>query len=74
MPPPPGVTRAHNSCPKAIVVFDHVPPAAATGAGQVALERSQIVDVIDQSGPEWWKVADAVGRTGYYPAHYLKII
>ena len=30
VPPPPGVTRASNACPKAIVVFDHVPPGVDT--------------------------------------------
>ena len=75
VPPPPGVTRASNACPKAIVVFDHVPPGnGINSAGQVSLDRSQIVDVIDQTGKDWWKVMDATGRSGFYPAHYLKII
>lgn len=73
VPPPPGVTRASNACPKAIVVFDHVPPASDS-YGQVSLDRSQIVDVVDQTGRDWWKVSDAMGRQGYYPSHYLKII
>ena len=47
---------------------------ASDSYGQVSLDRSQIVDVVDQTGRDWWKVSDAMGRQGYYPSHYLKII
>ena len=41
----------------------------------MSLAKSQIVTVLESKrGSEWWKVQDTIGRRGYYPAHYLKMI
>ena len=42
---------------------------------EVSLEKSQVVNILDaKPGAEWWRVKDEIGRIGYYPAHYLRII
>ena len=68
-------TYIHKYIHKSAVKSDHTFLLLASDSyGQVSLDRSQIVDVVDQTGRDWWKVSDAMGRQGYYPSHYLKII
>ena len=69
-------SRVHKYVHKSAVKSDHTffLLQASDSYGQVSLDRSQIVDVVDQTGRDWWKVSDAMGRQGYYPSHYLKII
>ena len=70
-PPPPGVTASNNQ-PKAIVVFDYVKKA---NSKEVTLDKSQIVTVLESKpGSDWWRVQDSIGRKGFYPSHYLKMI
>ena len=72
-PPPPGVMTSDNR-PKAIVVFDNS-ASKQQGAGEVSLGKSQIVSVLEaNSRSEWWKVEDNLGRQGFYPSHYLRMI
>ena len=41
----------------------------------MSLGKSQIVTVLESKrGSEWWKVQDSIGRQGFYPSHYLKMI
>ena len=85
-PPPPSVNIASGhphivgasapsndivAGPKAIVVYDYT----KKDSQEMSLAKSQIVTVLESKrGSEWWKVQDTIGRRGYYPAHYLKMI
>ena len=61
----------NNSKPKAIVVYDYT----KKDNQEMSLGKSQIVTVLEsKKGSEWWKVQDNIGRQGYYPSHYLKVI
>ena len=41
----------------------------------MSLEKSQVVSVLDaKPGAEWWRVKDELGRIGYYPSHYLRMV
>ena len=41
----------------------------------MSLEKSQVVSVLDaKPGAEWWRVKDELGRIGYYPSHYLRVV
>lgn len=65
-----GHTDASNS-PKAVVVYNYI----KKDNQEVSLGKSQIVTVLESKrGSEWWKVQDSIGRQGYYPSHYLKMI
>ena len=86
-PPPPtnsGLSNGHSFCtgssndssdvankPKAVVVYNYI----KKGSQEMSLGKSQIVTVLDSKrGSEWWKVQDSIGRQGFYPSHYLKMI
>ena len=57
--------------PKAIVVYDYI----KKDNQEMSLGKSQIVTVLESKrGSEWWKVQDNIGRQGFYPSHYLKMI
>ena len=57
--------------PKAVVVYNYI----KKDNQEVSLGKSQIVTVLESKrGSEWWKVQDSIGRQGYYPSHYLKMI
>ena len=34
--------------------------------------KPQIQDA--KPGAEWWRVKDELGRIGYYPSHYLRMV
>ena len=56
---------------KALVVYDYTKKTST----EVSLEKSQVVSVIDaKPGSDWWRVQDDLGRSGYYPAHYLRMV
>ena len=56
---------------KAVVVYNYVKKDNL----EMSLGKSQIVTVLESKrGSEWWKVQDSIGRQGYYPSHYLKMI
>ena len=60
-----------SSKPKAVVVYNYV----KKDNQEMSLGKSQIVTVLDsKKGSEWWKVQDSIGRQGFYPSHYLKMI
>ena len=57
--------------PKAVVVYNYI----KKDNEEMSLGKSQIVTVLESKrGSEWWKVQDSIGRQGYYPSHYLKMI
>ena len=56
---------------KALVIYDYNKKSST----EVSLEKSQIVNILDaKPGAEWWRVKDELGRIGYYPSHYLRMI
>ena len=56
---------------KALVIYDYHKKTTT----EVSLEKSQVVNILDaKPGAEWWRVKDDMGRIGYYPAHYLRMI
>ena len=86
-PPPPTSSSLSNGHPnqvnsmnthpdtmsnaKAVVVYNYVKKDNL----EMSLGKSQIVTVLESKrGSEWWKVQDSIGRQGYYPSHYLKMI
>ena len=74
-PPPNGLINGPpsdvSSKPKAVVVYNYV----KKDNQEMSLGKSQIVTVLDsKKGSEWWKVQDSIGRQGFYPSHYLKMI
>ena len=74
-PPPNGLMNGSPSDvaskPKAVVVYNYV----KKDNQEMSLGKSQIVTVLDsKKGSEWWKVQDSIGRQGFYPSHYLKMI
>ena len=57
--------------PKAVVVYNYI----RKDLQEMSLGKSQIVTVLESKrGSEWWKVQDSIGRQGFYPSHYLKMI
>lgn len=57
--------------PKAVVVYNYI----RKDSQEMSLGKSQIVTVLESKrGSEWWKVQDSIGRQGFYPSHYLKMI
>ena len=75
-PPPNGLMNGSSppdvaSKPKAVVVYNYI----KKDNQEMSLGKSQIVTVLDsKKGSEWWKVQDSIGRQGFYPSHYLKMI
>ena len=86
-PPPPITSNPSNSHPfpngsvnvssdvatrpKAVVVYNYV----KKDSQEMSLGKSQIVTVLESKrGSEWWKVQDSVGRKGFYPSNYLRMI
>jgi hypothetical protein len=70
LPPRHTLESRNNNC-KAVVIYDY----AKKSITEVSLEKSQIVDVLEaKTGSEWWRVQDDLGRAGYYPAHYLRMV
>ena len=56
---------------KALVIYDYNKKTAT----EMSLEKSQVVSVLDaKPGAEWWRVKDELGRIGYYPSHYLRMV
>jgi len=56
---------------KALVIYDYHKKTTT----EISLEKSQVVNILDaKPGAEWWRIKDQIGRIGYYPAHYLRII
>ena len=56
---------------KALVIYDYNKKSTT----EVTLAKSQVVNILDaKAGAEWWRVQDELGRIGYYPSHYLRIV
>jgi len=56
---------------KALVIYDYNKKTTT----EMSLEKSQVVSVLDaKPGAEWWRVKDELGRIGYYPSHYLRMV
>ena len=75
-PPPNGLVNGSSpsdvaSKPKAVVVYNYV----KKDYQEMSLGKGQFVTVLDsRKGYEWWKVQDSIGRQGFTPSHYLKMI
>jgi hypothetical protein len=60
-----------NLASHAVVLYDY----KRSTPTEISLGKSQVVVILDSKpGSEWWRVRDDMGREGYYPAHFLKII
>ena len=69
--PAPLPPKNSNEERKALVIYDYNKKSTS----EVSLEKSQVVNVLEaKPGAEWWRVKDDVGRIGYYPSHYLRLV
>ena len=69
--PPPPIPIANSGFRRALVIYDYNKKTPT----EVSLEKSQVVNVLDANpGSEWWRVQDDLGRNGYFPAHYLRMV
>lgn len=56
---------------KALVIYEYGKKTPT----EVSLQKSQVVHILDaKPGAEWWRVQDEIGRVGYYPSHYLRMV
>lgn len=69
--PAPLPPKSEDSARKALVIYDY----SKKSSTEVSLEKRQVVHVLDaKPGAEWWRVKDELGRIGYYPSHYLRMV
>ena len=60
-----------SSKPRAVVVYNYVKKENQ----EMSLGKSQFVTLFDsKKGYEWCTAQDSIGRQGFYPSHYLKMI
>jgi len=51
-----------------IAVHSYTP----TSADDLALAKGDLLDVLDDSEPNWWKATNSNGTTGFIPSNYVK--
>lgn len=71
-PPVPRLPRSPPPVPTVKYMVIAIHSYTPTSADDLALAKGDLLDVLDDSEPNWWKATTSSGTTGFIPSNYVK--